>query len=79
MISSPLSVLAAIGLLLILIIVHEAGHFFAARYFGMQTPVVGLGVPFFGPTWIIAKYISVSISINSLGGIPVSTANCAIV
>ncbi len=56
MISSPLSVLAAIGLLLVLIIVHEAGHFFAARYFGMQTPVVGLGVPFFGPTWIIAKY-----------------------
>jgi membrane-associated protease RseP (regulator of RpoE activity) len=50
-----LSLLAAIGLLLILIIVHEAGHFFAARYFGMQTPIVGLGLPFFGPTWVMGK------------------------
>jgi membrane-associated protease RseP (regulator of RpoE activity) len=66
MISSPLSVLAAIGLLLILIIVHEAGHFFAARYFGMQTPVVGLGVPFFGPTWIIAKYKDIEFRFHPL-------------
>ena len=56
MIETFLSVLAAIALLLVLIVVHEAGHFFAARYFGMQTPVVGLGLPFFGPTWVIAKY-----------------------
>lgn len=51
-----LSVLGAIALLLVLIVVHEAGHFFAARFFGMQTPVVGLGLPFFGPTWLIGKY-----------------------
>ncbi len=48
--------MGAIALLLVLIIVHEAGHFFAARYFGMQTPVVGLGLPFFGPTWLIGKF-----------------------
>ncbi|MDJ0626331.1 MAG: M50 family metallopeptidase [Candidatus Caenarcaniphilales bacterium] len=51
-----LSILGAIGLLLVLIIVHEAGHFFAARYFGMQTPVIGLGLPFVGPTWVVGKF-----------------------
>ncbi len=56
MIPTILSVLAAITLLLVLIVVHEAGHFFAARYFGMQTPVVGLGLPFFGPTWVVGKF-----------------------
>lgn len=56
MLGTFLSILGAIALLLVLIIVHEAGHFFAARYFGMQTPVVGLGLPFFGPTWILGKF-----------------------
>jgi regulator of sigma E protease len=56
MLLTAFSLLGAIALLLVLIIVHEAGHFFAARHFGMQTPVVGLGLPFFGPTWKVATF-----------------------
>lgn len=31
-----------------LIVVHEFGHFLAAKYYGFQTPVFGIGLPF-GP------------------------------
>lgn len=37
-----------LGVLGILIIVHECGHFLTARLFGFQTPVFGVGLPF-GP------------------------------
>ncbi|HEY9777031.1 MAG TPA: M50 family metallopeptidase [Planktothrix sp.] len=37
-----------LGILSILIIVHECGHFLVARSFGFQTPVFGIGLPF-GP------------------------------
>ncbi|MBO1063050.1 MAG: site-2 protease family protein [Aphanizomenon flos-aquae CP01] len=61
-----LSILGAIGILLVIVVVHEAGHFFAARYFGMQTPVVGLGLPFFGPTWKIGKIQDVEFRLHPL-------------
>ena len=32
----------------VLIVVHEFGHWLAARYFGFQTPIFGIGLPF-GP------------------------------
>ncbi len=50
-----LAVLIAIAILFLIILVHELGHFISARLFGMKTPVVGLGLPFWGPTWIIFK------------------------
>ncbi|MDX1918134.1 MAG: M50 family metallopeptidase [Candidatus Caenarcaniphilales bacterium] len=50
-----LSILAAIGVIFVLVVVHESGHFLAARFFKMQTPVVGLGLPFFGPTFKLGK------------------------
>ncbi|MFN5539105.1 MAG: site-2 protease family protein, partial [Candidatus Melainabacteria bacterium] len=61
-----LSIIGAIGILLVIVVVHEAGHFFAARYFGMQTPVVGLGLPFFGPTWKIGKIQDVEFRLHPL-------------
>lgn len=41
-------VLLMLGVLGLLIIVHECGHFLVARFFGFQTPVFGIGLPF-GP------------------------------
>lgn len=37
-----------------LIVVHEFGHFFAAKYYGFQTPVFGIGLPF-GPSIDLGK------------------------
>lgn len=43
-----------LGILSVLIIVHEFGHFSVARFFGFQTPVFGFGLPF-GPSWTIGE------------------------
>ncbi len=43
-----LFVLISIAVITVLIIVHEFGHFLAARYYGFQTPIFGIGLPF-GP------------------------------
>ena len=43
-----------LGVLGTLIVVHECGHFLVARYFGFQTPVFGIGLPF-GPSWTLGK------------------------
>jgi membrane-associated protease RseP (regulator of RpoE activity) len=43
-----------LGILSVLIIVHECGHFSVARFFGFQTPVFGFGLPF-GPHWVVGK------------------------
>ena len=50
-------VLLTIFVLLSLVVVHEAGHFLIARLFNMQTPVVGLGLPFIpnGLSWTLSK------------------------
>ncbi len=44
--------LVMLGILSVLIIVHEFGHFLVARAFGFQTPVFGFGLPF-GPHWVL--------------------------
>ena len=44
--------LLMIGIISLLIIVHEFGHFLVARLFGFQTPVFGVGLPF-GPSWTL--------------------------
>ncbi len=41
-----LFVLISIAVITVLIIVHEFGHFLAARYYGFQTPIFGIGLPF---------------------------------
>ncbi len=46
------AVLIMLGILSVLIIVHEFGHFSVARLFGFQTPVFGFGLPF-GPHLVI--------------------------
>lgn len=43
-----------LGVLGTLIVVHECGHFLVARFFGFQTPVFGIGLPF-GPSWALGK------------------------
>lgn len=59
-----LGVLLAIVVLLVIIVVHEAGHFFAARFFGMQTPIVGFGLPFGGPSWTLGHYKDVKFKLH---------------
>lgn len=43
-----ISVFISVLVLTILIVVHEFGHFLAAKHYGFQTPVFGVGLPF-GP------------------------------
>ncbi len=44
-----LFIIISILTITLLIVVHEFGHFLAAKYFGFQTPVFGIGLPF-GPS-----------------------------
>ena len=44
-----LAVLISILTIAVLIIVHEFGHFLFAKFYGFQTPVFGIGLPF-GPS-----------------------------
>ena len=48
------AVFVMLGILSILIVVHECGHFLVARLFGFQTPVFGIGLPF-GPHITLGK------------------------
>lgn len=52
MLLEAFAVLVMLGILSVLIIVHEFGHWSVARLFGFQTPVFGLGLPF-GPSWVL--------------------------
>lgn len=58
-----------LGILSVLIIVHECGHFSVARFFGFQTPVFGFGLPF-GPHWVVGKKWGTEFRIHAclLGG-----------
>ncbi len=63
------SVLLMLGILSVLIIVHEFGHFIVARFFGFQTPVAGIGLPF-GPSWTIGERWGTQFKVHAmlLGG-----------
>ncbi|HEY9790707.1 MAG TPA: M50 family metallopeptidase [Candidatus Obscuribacterales bacterium] len=52
MLLQAFAILAMLGILSILIIVHEFGHFSVAKLFGFQTPVFGFGLPF-GPYKVV--------------------------
>ena len=58
-----------LGILSVLIIVHECGHFSVARLFGFQTPVFGFGLPF-GPHWVVGRKWGTEFRIHAclLGG-----------
>lgn len=58
-----------LGILSVLIIVHECGHFLVARFFGFQTPVFGFGLPF-GPSMTVGKKWGTEFKIHAclLGG-----------
>lgn len=64
-----LSYLLMLGILSILIIVHEFGHFAVARFFGFQTPVFGFGLPF-GPSWTLGEKWGTQFKVHAclLGG-----------
>ncbi|HND67561.1 MAG TPA: site-2 protease family protein, partial [Candidatus Obscuribacter sp.] len=49
-----LFILLMLGVLSVLIIVHECGHYLVARFFGFQTPVFGIGLPF-GPHVVVGQ------------------------
>lgn len=57
--------LLMLGVLSVLIIVHELGHFWVARLFGFQTPVFGFGLPF-GPYWVLGKVGDTQIRFHAL-------------
>ncbi|MBX9571639.1 MAG: site-2 protease family protein [Candidatus Obscuribacterales bacterium] len=63
------SILLMLGILSILIIVHEFGHFAVARFFGFQTPVFGFGLPF-GPSWTLGEKWGTQFKVHAclLGG-----------
>ena len=64
-----MSILIMILLLSLLILVHEAGHFFAARAFGIRVDKFGFGLPV-GPTLYKTKVGDVEILVHAmlLGG-----------
>jgi regulator of sigma E protease len=59
------SVILMLGILSVLIIVHEFGHFSVARFFGFQTPVFGIGLPF-GPSWTVGEKWGTQFRIHAL-------------
>lgn len=58
-----------IGIISILVIVHECGHFLVARFFGFQTPIFGIGLPL-GPYIVIGHKWGTQFRIHAclLGG-----------
>jgi membrane-associated protease RseP (regulator of RpoE activity) len=40
-----LAIIISLLMITVLIVVHEFGHFLAAKYYGFQTPVFGIGLP----------------------------------
>ena len=64
-----MSIIIMILLLSLLILVHEAGHFFAARAFGIKVEKFGFGLPI-GPTLLKRKIGDVEILVHAflLGG-----------
>ncbi len=51
---SLLAILISVLTITILIVVHEFGHYLAAKYYGFQTPVFGIGLPI-GPAIDLGK------------------------
>lgn len=75
-----MSILIMILLLSVLILVHEAGHFFIARMFGMKVEKFGFGLPV-GPTLYEHKFGDTTVCIHAflLGGyvsFPDDDENC---
>lgn len=64
-----MSIILMILLIGLLIFVHEAGHFLAARAFGIKVEKFGFGLPF-GPTIYKTKYKDIEILVHAflLGG-----------
>lgn len=50
-----LNIIVVLGLLSIMILVHEFGHWIVARRLGFQTPVFGFGLPF-GSYWKLGRW-----------------------
>jgi membrane-associated protease RseP (regulator of RpoE activity) len=69
MLLEAFAILVMLGILSVLIIVHEFGHFSVARFFGFQTPVFGIGLPF-GPYWVVGHKWGTQFRIHAalLGG-----------
>jgi len=69
MFAQGLAILVMLGILSVLIIVHEFGHFSVARFFGFQTPVFGFGLPF-GPSWTLGTKWNTQFKIHAclIGG-----------
>lgn len=55
-----------LGILSLIIIVHETGHYLVARLFGFQTPIFGFGLPFAGPYWVIGHRWGTEFRIHAL-------------
>ncbi len=60
-----MSILIMILLISLLIVIHEVGHFIAARAFGIAVPKFGFGLPF-GPTLFKTKIKDTEILVHAL-------------
>ena len=60
-----MSIILMILLLSVLILVHEAGHFLAAKIFGIKVEKFGFGLPI-GPTLFRKKFGDVEILVHAL-------------
>lgn len=65
--SALLPIVAALGLIAVLITIHEFGHFIVAKFFGVDVRVfsIGMGKRLFGVTWRGTDY---RLSLLPLGG-----------
>lgn len=60
------AILVMLGILSLIILVHETGHFLVGRLFGFQTPVFGFGLPFAGPYWVLGRRWGTEFRIHAL-------------
>ncbi len=60
-----ISLLVGLGVLSFLVIIHEAGHFFVARAFGVKVLEFGIGFPFLGRIFKFKRH-GVTYSVNWL-------------
>ena len=59
--------LILLGLLFLIVLIHEAGHLIAAKYYGVGVPVYSIG---FGPRLIGFKFYKGNVSYKILNGAP---------
>ena len=66
---NPVNLIIMIALIRVLVLVHERGHYIAARAFGVKVSKFGFGMPI-GPVLFSTKMVGLEILVHAclLGG-----------